>query len=112
MKPDDRIRLLHIAEALEHAVRFIQGRSREDLDKDVMLGFAITYALQTVGEAASKISQETRNQLPQIPWADIIGMRHRLVHAYADIDPSIVWRTVTEFAPELLAQVKAVLEAD
>jgi uncharacterized protein with HEPN domain len=39
------------------------------------------YALQTVVEAASKISQKTRNQLPQIPWAGIIGMRHRLVHA-------------------------------
>jgi uncharacterized protein with HEPN domain len=44
-----------------------------------------------------------------VPWGDIVGMRHRLVHAYADIDPDVVWRTVTEFAPALLAEVNAIL---
>jgi len=109
MKPDDRVRLRHIADALGHAVRFAEGRRRDDLETDVMLGFAIMYALQTVGEAASKISPETRAELPRVPWAEIVGMRHRLVHAYADIDPDVVWRTVTEFAPALLAEVNAIL---
>jgi len=112
MKPDDRVRLMHIADALRNAIRFIERRSREDLEKDAMLAFAVTHALQIVGEAASKISQETRDQNPQIPWTDIIGMRHRLVHAYVDIDPDIVWSTVTEYAPELLAQANAILKAD
>ena len=112
MTPDDRVRLMHIVDALSHAIHFIEGRSREDLEKDAMLAFAVTHALQIVGEAASKISQGTREQNPQIPWADIIGMRHRLVHAYVDIDSDIVWSTVTEFAPELLAQANAIIEAD
>ena len=109
MKPDDRIRLQHMADALGHAMRFVQGRSRDDIESDAMLGFAIMYALQTVGEAASKISPETRAELPRVPWVDIIGMRHRLVHAYTDIDPDVVWRTVTEFAPDLLSKVDAIL---
>jgi len=107
MKPDDRIRLMHMAESLGHAIRFVEGHSRADLDSNQMLTFALLYALQTVGEAANNVSQEARNQLPQIPWAVIIGMRHRLVHAYADVDHDILWTTATEAAPKLLGQVRA-----
>jgi uncharacterized protein with HEPN domain len=55
------------------------------------------------------MSIEFRDQHPEIPWATIIGMRHRLVHAYSDIDYDILWTTVTEAAPELLAQIKPLL---
>jgi uncharacterized protein with HEPN domain len=110
MKRDDRIRLHHIADALSAATRFIEGKRRADLDTNEMLAFALVHAMQIVGEAASKISIETRRRHGQIPWADIIGMRNRLVHAYADINLDILWTTATEAAPALLAQVKAVLD--
>src|SRR5579871_3949089 len=109
MKPDDRIRLTHMAEALGHAIRFIEGRRRADLDGEPMLTFALLYALLTVGEAANNVSHDTRLLLPQIPWPVIIGMRHRLVHAYADIDHDILWTTATEAAPKLLEQVDSAL---
>jgi uncharacterized protein with HEPN domain len=112
MKPDDRVRLHHIVDALNSTIRFTVGRRRDDLDKDEMLAFALVHALQIVGEAASKISIDTREQNPQIPWATIIGMRHRLVHAYVDIDLDLVWTTATEAAPALLAQVKPLLDLD
>ncbi len=112
MKPDDRIRLNHIVEALGHVLRFTEGRSRADLDTDPMLTFALLYAIQTVGEAANKVSQETRDQHAQVPWPVIIGMRHRLVHAYADVDHDILWTTATDAAPKLLAQVETILESD
>lgn len=110
MKPDDLIRLHHIADALRSAIRFTKGRHREDLDKDEMLAFALLHAIQIVGEAATKISQETQSQHPQVPWALIVGMRHRLVHAYFDINHDILWTTATEAAPELLAQVLPILD--
>jgi uncharacterized protein with HEPN domain len=81
MKPDDQIRLRHIADALRTTIRFIEGRNREDLDKDEMLAFALLHAIQIVGDAAVKVSVEFRDQHPQIPWALTTGMRHRLVHA-------------------------------
>ena len=112
MRPDDRIRLQHMADALSTAIRFTERRSLEELDKDAMLSFSLRYAVQIVGEAANKMSQEMREQHPQFPWSDIIGMRHRLVHGYIDIEPDILWKTVTEDAPLLLAQVTAILEAD
>ena len=112
MKPDDRVRLHHIVDALNSTIRFTVGRRREDLDKDEILAFALVHALQIVGEAASKISVETRDKHSQIPWAIIIGMRHRLVHAYFDINLDPVWTTGTEAAPALLAQVKPLLDLD
>ena len=77
-----------------------------------MLAFALVHALQIVGEAASKISIETREKHSQIPWATIVGMRHRLVHAYFDINLDLVWTTATEAAPALLAQVEPLLDLD
>jgi uncharacterized protein with HEPN domain len=62
-----------------------------------------------VGEAVSKVSIELREQNPEIPWAIIVGMRHRLVHAYSDINRDILWTTATEAAPEPLAQIKPLL---
>ena len=59
MRPDDRVRLKHIVDASAAALRFAEGRRREDLDKDDMLAFALIHAIQIVGEAASKISAET-----------------------------------------------------
>ena len=112
MKQDDRIRLMHMIDALGHAIRFTEGRSRADLDKDAMLTSALLYQIQIVGEAANNVSQDARDQNPQVPWPVIIGVRHRLVHAYADIDHDILWTTATEAAPALLAQVKSILEAD
>jgi uncharacterized protein with HEPN domain len=112
MNPDDRIRLTHMAEALRHAIRFTQGRSRGDLDSDAMLMFALLYALQTVGEAANNVSQDTRRKLSQIPWPVIIGTRHRLVHAYADTDHEILWTTATEAAQKLLEQVDSALASE
>jgi uncharacterized protein with HEPN domain len=77
MKPDDRIRLRHIVDALNSTIRFTVGRRRGDLDEDEMLAFALVHALQIVGEATSKISIETREEHPQIPWASIIASSWR-----------------------------------
>jgi uncharacterized protein with HEPN domain len=112
MNPDDRVCLTHMVDALNKAIGFTKGRSRADLDTDAMLAFALMQAVQIVGEAANNISQETRAQCPQIPWPVIIGMRHRLVHAYTDVDHDILWTTVIEAAPPLLAQVTSILGED
>jgi uncharacterized protein with HEPN domain len=109
MNPTDRNRLRHIVDALSSTIRFTEGRKREDLDNDEMLTFALVYAVQIVGEAANRVSVEFRDQRPEVPWALIVGMRHRLVHGYADINLDILWTTATEAAPELLGRVKSLL---
>ena len=83
-------------EAADAAMRFVHGRQRSDLDTDLMLLFALVRAVEIIGEAASRVSAETRAATPAVPWAAIVGARNRLVHAYFDIDRDILWKTVTE----------------
>jgi uncharacterized protein with HEPN domain len=93
-------------EAAESAVQFMAGRSRADLDTDRMLLFAVVRAIEVVGEAASKLSEEFRAAHPSIPWRAIIGMRNRLIHAYFDIDTETVWETTMQELPPILNQLR------
>ena len=107
MQAEDVVRIRHMIEAAESALAFAQGRARADLDTDKMLQFALVQAVQIVGEAASKVSAEGRAELPDVPWAVITGMRNRLVHAYFEINQDILWTTVQQALPDLLAQLKS-----
>jgi uncharacterized protein with HEPN domain len=107
MRAEDLIRVRHMIEAAESAMRFVTGRSRSDLDGDEMLRFALTRAIEILGEAASKVSMEGRAAIPEVPWADVVGMRNRLIHAYFDVNLDVLWRTVDEAIPDLLARLKA-----
>jgi len=105
MRPDDLVRLKHMQDATASALRFVSGRSRQDLDSDEMLLFALVRAVEVIGEAASKVSAAGRAELPDIRWAAIVGMRNRLVHAYADVDRDILWSTVLDELPGLSSRL-------
>jgi len=85
-------------------------RRRQDLDRERLLVLALVKAIEIVGEAAYQVTEDTRAELADIPWEDIVGMRHRLVHAYFDINLDILWRTVQEDLPPLVAQLEAALQ--
>ncbi len=109
MHRDDQIRLWHMLDAAREAISFAKGKKRGDLDDDRMLVLSLVKAIEIIGEAAYQITQTTQDDLPTIPWADIIGMRHRLVHAYFDINLDILWQTVQEDLPGLIAQIEQVI---
>jgi uncharacterized protein with HEPN domain len=77
-------------EASLAATRFVAGVSRLDFDLDQMRVFAVLRALEIVGEAANKISDELHNAVPEIDWSAIIGMRIILAHHYFDVDLDVV----------------------
>ena len=62
---------------------------------------SIVRSLEIVGEAAARITPETREKYTEIEWPVIIGMRNRLIHAYFDINVGIVLQTVKENLPLL-----------
>jgi uncharacterized protein with HEPN domain len=109
MPPEDRIRVLHMIEATETALKFIAGRQRADLDSDLMLLFALVRAIEIVGEAASKVTDGTRAAAVDIPWNLATSMRNRLIHAYFDVDNDVVWKAATEELPELLPKLRAMI---
>ncbi|WP_243651757.1 HepT-like ribonuclease domain-containing protein [Thiobaca trueperi] len=94
-------------EAAEDVCRFINGRQRSELDRDRMLLFALVRAIEIIGEAASKVSDDTRQICSDIPWKAMVGMRNRLIHAYFDIDADILWVAATQEIPALLVTLKA-----
>lgn len=109
MNEADKIRLRHMLDAAHHAQAFVHGRSRIDLDTDRQLTFALTRAIEIIGEAAAQVSTGCRGAYPGIPWTAIVGMRNRLIHAYFDMDHDRLWATVQHALPDLIAQIEAML---
>jgi len=108
MRTDDEVRLRHMLDAARKAVEFADGRNRADLDRDTQLVFALVKAVEIVGEAGYQVGSETRVQLSGIPWDDMVGMRHRLVHAYFDVNLDILWTTVREDIPRLISELEKI----
>jgi uncharacterized protein with HEPN domain len=112
MQREDEIRIRHMIEAANTMQGFIAERKRSDLDTDQMLSFALARAIEIIGEAASKVSPETRSATPFVPWVQVIAMRNRLIHAYYHIDNDVIWKTVTEEVPELLLALLTIVPKD
>jgi uncharacterized protein with HEPN domain len=68
--------------------------------------------VEIIGEAAARVGADTKGTYPQIPWAQIVAMRNRLVHAYFDIDLDQVWKAATEDLPPLVVALESILEGD
>ena len=109
MNERDRTRLRDMLDAARKAIQFTQGRARADLDRDDLLSFGLVRAVEIVGEAASRVSPETRAQYPHIPWKAIIGTRNKVIHDYISVDHDILWDTVSVDLPELIAQLEGIL---
>lgn len=79
------------------------------MDTDEDLRILLAYWVQIVGEAAGRISDATKAAHSELPWRRIIGMRHRLVHDYTNIDVDILWEVVDRNLPELITFLEAIL---
>lgn len=110
MQPEDRVRILHILDACETVSRFITGHTRKDLDDDDLLLFALTRAIEIIGEAASRVTESTRRSTPTIPWLEMSSMRNRLIHAYFEVDRDVLWQTAIEDVPSLARELASVVE--
>lgn len=104
----DLTRLRHMLDYAQEAVAFVQNTSFSDFIADRKLHLAVTHLIELVGEAANHISSETQNQYPQIPWPQVIGMRHRLIHGYDFLDYGILWQTVQDDFPSLIQTLKEI----
>ena len=108
MSEIDNVRVHHILDAAREAVNFSEGRCRADLDTDRKLNLSLVRLLEIIGEAARGLSQEFRQEHPDLPWKSMVGIRDRLIHGYFDINFDVVWETVTEDLPLLIAQLEKI----
>jgi uncharacterized protein with HEPN domain len=101
MNDVDREWLRDMLENAREAVSLLGVRDATELDADRR-----SLTIVTLGEAASHVSQQGQIELPEIPWKDIIGMRHRLVHGYRTRSTAIVVDTVHNHLPPLIAALE------
>ena len=108
----DAALLLDMVLAARDAQDFVAG-----LDKAAFLASrlhqnAVIRSLEVIGEAANTLTPECRAALPDIPWRDIIGLRHRLIHGYAEVRLDRVWTIAqTDLAP-LIAALEPLIPPD
>jgi uncharacterized protein with HEPN domain len=109
MSESDLVCLRHMRDAAREAVEFGEGRTPDDLARNRVLTLALVRCIEIIGEAASRVSDTVRSQHPEVPWAEIIGMRNRLVHAYFDVDLERVRDTLALDLPPLIVQLEQML---
>ncbi|MBI2941318.1 MAG: DUF86 domain-containing protein [Chloroflexi bacterium] len=110
MRRDDTVYLRHILDAINQIQDYTSGISSEQFLQYRMLQDAVVRQLEIVGEAARNLSESFRQAHHELPWAEIISMRNRMIHAYFNVNLVIVWEVVQQEVPGLGRQVKRCLE--
>ncbi len=105
MKKDDAVYLGHIIDLADKISQRVKDKSRDDFDSNEDLRIVLTHLVQTIGEAARRVSPAFQKDHPEVPWSDILGMRHRIVHDYMDVDEDIVWDVATFELPALVKTI-------
>ena len=90
--------ILHAAEAIQRSAA--GGQARFQADEDAF--DAGLRRLHTIAESTQRLSADLKDRHPEIPWARIAGFRNRIVHAYMDIDPDLVWSVIVDELPAVM----------
>ncbi len=110
MSRDPGLYLDELIGAAETALKFASGLSRNDFQPGSMAFEAIVRQIEIIGEAAAHLPDDIRNLAPTIPWANLIGMRNRLIHGYFAIDPDVVHSVVRDKLPAMLPTLRTLPE--
>ena len=105
---EDAVYLGHMKDMTHRAVDAIRNKKHKDFDADDILRLGLAHLVQVIGEAARKVSPEFQEEHSEIPWRQIIGMRHRIVHDYMRVDEDILWEVVKNDLPKLLSLLERI----
>ncbi|HEY8665443.1 MAG TPA: DUF86 domain-containing protein [Tepidisphaeraceae bacterium] len=109
---DERALLFDMLDSARLAMQYLQHVSFDEFKQAILIRDAVIRRLEVISEAAGKVSIDMRQRLPQLPFAEIVGMRNLITHAYWGIDLEIVWKTATEDLPALIAAIAPLLVSD
>ena len=98
----DKGRLEHMIEMAQALKAESTRHTYEDILNDRVLFFGLTKMTEIIGEAAYKLTHEFVANHPELPWQQIVGMRHILVHGYFKISPEDLWNTIENDIPPMI----------
>jgi uncharacterized protein with HEPN domain len=99
-----------IIEAMDDAMNFVKGMEYDVFVKDRKTVYAVTRAMEIIGEAVKKIPTSVKNRYSQIPWKDMAGMRDKVIHEYFGVDLKRVWSTIKKDIPNLKLLFEKILK--
>ena len=105
----DKGRLQDIIEYSNNVTMLIDGYSFESLVSDKRTYYSVMKNVEIVGEAAYMLSKAFKDAHPETPWKIVQGMRHVLVHDYANVVSETLYDTAVNSIPELRKQVEKYL---
>ena len=108
--PNIGVYLLHIADACEKILRYLQNVEEADFAKNEMVQDAVLRNFEIIGEAAKHIPDDYRDLHSEIKWRGMAGLRDILIHEYFGIDLVNVWNISKNSLPETCEQIKALPE--
>jgi len=101
----------HMLAAIGRIAELLTRIDRQTFDHDWVVQDAVIRELEVLGEAAGRLSMQFVKAHPEIPWREITGLRHKLIHDYFIVDLGIVWRTATMNLPEVAPLLRAAAES-
>jgi uncharacterized protein with HEPN domain len=106
MQKDDLVYIGHMLDTARKATAKVEDTTRPEYDQDENLRLALAHLIQILGEAARRVSPGYQQAHPELPWKQIVGMRHKVVHDYLSVDFDIVWAAVTADLPPLITELE------
>ncbi len=110
-KVRDKGRLEHILKACNDLLASKDKYDFESLKDDPVLFYGFVKIAEIIGEASYMLTKEFRASQPQVPWDQMIGLRHVLVHGYYTIKPKQLWNIIEKDIPVLKPQIESLLDA-
>ena len=105
----DKMRLEHIAEAIQRLQTHAGNLSEAELQKDVLRYYGIVKNIEIIGEAARMLTEQFKETHPEVEWRSISDMRNFLVHEYFQVDSEVVFSVIHNEIPELQSHVSRYL---
>ena len=102
----DAAHLLDIVDSARLVLSYVSGKSREEFLSSVGLQDQVIRRFEIMGEAARRVSEETRKELASVPWREMIGLRNMLIHEYGEVNLDLLWDTIHNGLDDLIRELE------
>lgn len=107
----DRIYILHMIDSMDQISEYTDQISMAEFKENRLIQDAVVRNFEIVGEAAKKVSIQTKKKFPHIPWKNMAGMRDKLIHNYMGVDLDAVWKTIEDIVPSMRKKLDEVVQS-